>query len=106
MGTPATMQRQAPLLPKGFGAKAPGPSSTSSSPDSPPSAPSATPLPRLGYYRYLDGRTVVHGLHPALVGHVATRWLPESVRLSKQQMNACAPSFTHGNAPRTKPKWQ
>ncbi len=45
-------------------------------------------LPRLGYYRYLDGRTVVLGLHPALVGHVATRWLPESVRLSKQQMNA------------------
>jgi hypothetical protein len=66
-----------------------------------PSAPSAMPLPRLGYYRYLDGRTVVHGLHPALVGHVATRWLPESVRLSKQQMNACARFFTHGNAPPT-----
>jgi hypothetical protein len=30
------MKRQAPLLPKGFGAKAPGPSSTSRSPDSSP----------------------------------------------------------------------
>jgi hypothetical protein len=56
-------------------------------------------LPRLGYYRYLDGRTVVLGLHPALVGHVATRWLPRGVRLTKLQMNACARFFTHGNAP-------
>jgi hypothetical protein len=28
------------------------------------------PLRKFGEYRYLNGRTVVHGLHPALVGHV------------------------------------
>ncbi len=64
------------------------------------------PLPlRLGDYRYLNGRTVVPGLHPALVGHVATRWLPHGVRLTKQQLNACAPFYTHGNALRWKPFW-
>jgi hypothetical protein len=45
------------------------------------------PLRKFGEYRYLKGRTVVHGLHSALVGHVATRWLPHSVRLTKQQTN-------------------
>ncbi len=64
------------------------------------------PLPKFGDYRYLNGRTVVHGLHPALVGHVATRGLPHSVRLTKQQMNACAPRYTHGNAPPTQPLYQ
>jgi hypothetical protein len=48
---------------------------------------SAMPLQKFGDYRYLNGRRVVHGLHPALVGHVATRGLPHSVRLTKQQMN-------------------
>ena len=64
------------------------------------------PLRKFGDYRYLDGRRVVHGLHPALVGHVATRGLPQSVRLTKQQMNACAARYTHGNAPPTQPRYQ
>jgi hypothetical protein len=60
------------------------------------------PLRKFGDYRYLDGRSVVHGLHPALVGHVATRGLPQSVRLTKQQMNACAASPVSGD-PRAGP---
>ncbi len=64
------------------------------------------PLPKLGDYGYLNGRRVVPGLHPALVGHVAKRWLPHGVRLTKQQMNACASLFTHGNAPRTQPLYR
>jgi hypothetical protein len=67
---------------------------------------STMPLAKLGDYRYLNGRRVVSGLHPALVGHVAKRWLPHDVRLTKQQLNACAPFYTHGNAPRTQPLYR
>ncbi len=49
---------------------------------------------------------MVLGLHPALVRHIALRGLPHGVRLTKQQMNACAPLFTHGNAPPLQPLYQ
>ena len=45
-------------------------------------------------------------LHPEQEGHIATWWLPPDVWLTQLQMNACAPRFTHGNAPHLEPDFQ